>query len=175
MDERVGSVSVPRRVASAAGAEPQHGGSLTVPLGRGFAEAWPTGLDPVTNTTGGANPTQMNATYGSLFHLSAGGKGLGNPEGIPSLKTGYQFTDGGKIIEISLRKGAEFQDGHRARLGPGRHWQRCPFRLRFAVYRDNTPHVGPAYGEGRGHARQAAVRPPLFEVRETSPIVWSDV
>lgn len=91
--------------------KPQQGGTLTVLLGTGFAGSWPTGLDPATNTTGGANLTQMNAIYGGLFHLSGGGKGVGNAEVIPGLATGYEFSDGGKTLTISLRKGVKFQDG----------------------------------------------------------------
>ena len=50
---------------------PQRGGELTVLEDGSFAGGWPTGLDPATNTTGGANVTQMSAVYGGLFRLQA--------------------------------------------------------------------------------------------------------
>lgn len=91
--------------------KPQRGGELTVLLGQGFAGSWPTGLDPATNTTGGANLTQMNAIYGGLFHLSGGGENGKDAEIVPGLATGYEFSDGGKTVTISLREGVTFHDG----------------------------------------------------------------
>src|SRR5688500_10293197 len=38
---------------------PQRGGEITVLEDSAFAGGWPTGLDPATNTTGGANLSQM--------------------------------------------------------------------------------------------------------------------
>src|ERR1019366_8293772 len=49
------------------------GGSLTVLLNSGYEGAWPTGLDPATNTNGAANQDLMNSIYGNLFELGAGG------------------------------------------------------------------------------------------------------
>src|ERR1039457_2487506 len=50
------------------------GGSLTVLLNSGYEGAWPTGLDPATNTNGAANQDLMNSIYGNLIELGAGGK-----------------------------------------------------------------------------------------------------
>lgn len=91
--------------------EPQRGGELTVLLGQGFAGSWPTGLDPATNTTGGANITQMNAIYGGLFHLRGGGESGDDAEIVPGLATGYEISDDGKTVTISLREGVQFHDG----------------------------------------------------------------
>ncbi|MGH3318653.1 MAG: ABC transporter substrate-binding protein [Streptosporangiaceae bacterium] len=84
---------------------PQRGGEITVLEGSGYAGAWPTGLDPATNTNGAANQSYMSAIYGQLFQLGEGGKI------VPDLATGYKFSDGGKTVSISLRKGVKFQDG----------------------------------------------------------------
>src|ERR1035441_8208389 len=48
------------------------GGSLTVLLNSGYEGAWPTGLDPATNTNGAANQDLMNSIYGNLFELGQG-------------------------------------------------------------------------------------------------------
>lgn len=90
--------------------KPQQGGALTVLLQSGYSGAWPTGLDPATNTTGGANLSQMYAIFGGLFKLSGGCQG-GRCEVTPGLATGYEFSDGGKTITVTLRKGVKFQDG----------------------------------------------------------------
>jgi peptide/nickel transport system substrate-binding protein len=45
------------KAAAAAGS----GGSLTDLLNAGYEGAWPTGLDPATNTNGAANQSLMNA------------------------------------------------------------------------------------------------------------------
>jgi len=84
---------------------PQRGGSLTVLEGSGFAGAWPAGLDPATNTNGAANQSYMEAIYGQLFELDQHGKI------VPDLATGYQFADGGKTVNITIRQGVKFQDG----------------------------------------------------------------
>ncbi|MGH3322511.1 MAG: ABC transporter substrate-binding protein [Streptosporangiaceae bacterium] len=91
--------------SNAGSTTPQRGGSLTVLEGGSFAGAWPTGLDPATNTTGGGNLTQMDAIFGQLFYLGEDGKVHGG------LATGHTFADGGKTVTISLRKGVKFQDG----------------------------------------------------------------
>lgn len=96
---------------TSASTKPQQGGTLTVLLTANYSGAWPTGLDPATNTTGGANLSQMYAIFGGLFKLSGGGKGTGNAEVVPGLATGYEFADGGKTVKIFIRKGVEFQDG----------------------------------------------------------------
>src|SRR5579875_1759976 len=53
---------------------PRQGGSLTVLEWTGFAGDWPAGLDPATNTNGAADQSQMDAIFGQLFELGAGGK-----------------------------------------------------------------------------------------------------
>lgn len=81
------------------------GGSLTVLLNSGYEGAWPTGLDPAENTNGAANQSLMNSIYGNLFQLAEGGKI------VPDLASGYKFSDGGRTVTITLRKGVKFQDG----------------------------------------------------------------
>jgi peptide/nickel transport system substrate-binding protein len=83
---------------------PKSGGSLTVLEGDSFAGSWP-GLDPATDTDGAANMSYMDAVYGELFELTAGGKETGD------LATGYTFTNGGKTVIINLRHGVTFSDG----------------------------------------------------------------
>jgi peptide/nickel transport system substrate-binding protein len=78
---------------------------LTVLLNSGYEGAWPTGLDPATNTNGAANQDLMNSIYGNLFELGAGGKITGD------LASGYSFADGGKTLTIHIRPGVKFTDG----------------------------------------------------------------
>ena len=80
------------------------GGSLTVLEWSGYAGSWP-GLDPATDTNGASDQSYMDAIFGQLFELGQGGKT------IPDLATGYKFTNGGKTIDITLRKGVKFSDG----------------------------------------------------------------
>ncbi|WP_425826397.1 ABC transporter substrate-binding protein [Streptomyces fractus] len=96
--------------AAAPAGNPQRGGSLTVLEDAAFAGSWPTGLDPATNTTGGANVTQMSAIYGGLFTLTAthGGK---DAKITPNQAESYKLLDGGKTVKITLRKGITFSDG----------------------------------------------------------------
>jgi peptide/nickel transport system substrate-binding protein len=84
---------------------PQSGGALTVLMEASYSGAWPTGLDPATNTTGGANQSQMNAIFGQLFQLTEDGKLK------PDLATDYKYEDGGKSVLITLRDGVKFTDG----------------------------------------------------------------
>ena len=81
------------------------GGSLTVLLNSGYEGAWPTGLDPATNTNGAANQDLMNSIYGNLFELGAGGKITSD------LASGYSFADGDKTLTIHIRPGVKFTDG----------------------------------------------------------------
>jgi peptide/nickel transport system substrate-binding protein len=90
--------------SSTSSSGPKHGGSLTVLEGAGFAGNWP-GLDPATDTDGAANQSYMDSIFGELFELTAGGKITGD------LATGYSFTNGGKTVNITLRKGVKFSDG----------------------------------------------------------------
>ncbi|MEU6645565.1 ABC transporter substrate-binding protein [Saccharomonospora sp. NPDC046836] len=100
--------------ASPAGPEaagpPQRGGELTVLENASFTGSWPTGLDPATNTTGGANIPMMSAIYGGLFLLRANDDGSG-AEVAPNQAEGYEFTDGGTTVRITLREGIQFSDG----------------------------------------------------------------
>ena len=89
------------KVAAAAGS----GGSLTDLLNAGYEGAWPTGLDPSTNTNGAANQSLMNAIYGNLFELGPKGKI------IDDMASGYSFQDGGKTVTIDLRAGLKFSNG----------------------------------------------------------------
>ncbi|HEX6467559.1 MAG TPA: ABC transporter substrate-binding protein [Streptosporangiaceae bacterium] len=96
--------------ASPAGGSPQRGGQVTVLEDAAFAGGWPTGLDPATNATGGANLSQMQAIYGGLFLLTA------NPDGsgakiTPNQAQSYEIADGGKTLRIKLRPGLKFSDG----------------------------------------------------------------
>jgi peptide/nickel transport system substrate-binding protein len=89
---------------------PQRGGELTVLEDAGFSGSWPTGLDPATNTTGGANLPQMSAIYGGLFMLTAKDDGT-DAKVEPNQAEGYEFADDGKTVRITLREGIQFSDG----------------------------------------------------------------
>lgn len=100
----------PASTTGGAEGPPQRGGSLTVLLSSGFAGSWPSGLDPATNTTGGANLTHMNAIFSGLFTLVADEDGS-NARVEPEIAKDYEFADGGKTVRITLRDGVEFSDG----------------------------------------------------------------
>lgn len=89
---------------------PQHGGTVTALLEQSFAGGWPTGLDPATNTTGGANLPQMHAIYGGLFLLEADDDGS-NAQIVPNQAESYEFSEDGLTLTIKLREGIEFTDG----------------------------------------------------------------
>lgn len=89
---------------------PQHGGSLTVLEDQSFAGGWPSGLDPATNTSGGANLSQMEAIYGGLFLVRADKDGS-NAKVVPNQAKSYAYGDGGKTLTIKLRDGIKFSDG----------------------------------------------------------------
>jgi peptide/nickel transport system substrate-binding protein len=90
--------------------KPQRGGEATVLLAAEFSGAWPSGLDPATNNTGGANISQMNAIFGTLFQLTADDDG-GNAKIEGNLATGYDISEDGKTITIQLREDVKFTDG----------------------------------------------------------------
>lgn len=94
----------------AASGPPQRGGSLTVLESNGYSGSWPSGLDPATNTTGGANLSQMNAIFGGLFVLTANPDGS-NARVVPSLAGGYQLSPDGTSVTITVRDGVRFSDG----------------------------------------------------------------
>jgi peptide/nickel transport system substrate-binding protein len=84
----------------------KHGGSLTVLEVGAVGGEWATGLDPATSFTPATNMDIENSVLGSLFEL-VGPKG----QLVPDLATGYQILDGGKTVNIFLRKGVKFSDG----------------------------------------------------------------
>lgn len=89
---------------------PQRGGELTVLEDAGFSGSWPTGLDPATNTTGGANLPQMSAIYGGLFAVTANDDGSG-AKVVPNQAESHELADGGATVRITLREGIQFSDG----------------------------------------------------------------
>lgn len=95
---------------SAPAGPPQRGGSLVALEDVAFTGGWPTGLDPATNTTGGANLPQMSAIYGGLFQLRADDDGS-NARVVPLQAEGYEFVDGGATVRITIRSGITFSDG----------------------------------------------------------------
>jgi peptide/nickel transport system substrate-binding protein len=90
--------------------DPVHGGELVVLLDSAFAGSWPTGLDPATNGTGGANLTQNLAIFGGLFRLVADADGS-NAKVVGHQAESWEFTDGGATVRIKLKSGIEFSDG----------------------------------------------------------------
>jgi len=90
--------------------KPQSGGSLTVLEDSGFAGGYASGLDPATDTTGGANLPQMQSIFGGLFLLEADSKGQ-NAKIVPNQAQSYSFSDGGRTMTIKLRPGIKFSDG----------------------------------------------------------------
>lgn len=89
---------------------PRRGGSLTVLELNSYSGAWPSGLDPATDTTGGANLSQMNAIFGGLFKLVANDDGT-DTRVEPDLAAGYDLSPDGKTLRINLRDGLKFSDG----------------------------------------------------------------
>ena len=94
---------------SAAG-PPQRGGQVTVLKDASFDGSWPSGLDPATNTTGGANIAQMAAIYGGLFQLTANPDGSG-AKVTPHQAESYEVLDEGRTLKIKIRPGLTFTDG----------------------------------------------------------------
>jgi peptide/nickel transport system substrate-binding protein len=102
------SVSAGAAPASAAAAFPQvlkEGGSMTVLETATQQGAWPQGLDPAVDSSGGANQDMEDAIFGALFEL--GPKGAT----VPDEATGYKFLNGGKTVQIDIRPGLKFSDG----------------------------------------------------------------
>src|SRR3954451_21648851 len=95
---------------SAAAGSPVKGGSVTVLEDTAFAGSWPTGLDPATNTTGGANISMEQAIYGGLFLLR------GDNDGSNAKVKGNQAESGtlsadGLTLTVKLRPDIKFSDG----------------------------------------------------------------
>jgi peptide/nickel transport system substrate-binding protein len=95
--------------ATRAGGTSPQATELTVLL-TGVIGAWPSGLDPATNVTGGVNLSLMNAIFGGLFQLTADADGR-NPRITGVLASGYEVSDGGRSLVIRLREGLRFSDG----------------------------------------------------------------
>ena len=87
---------------SAAVGSPQSGGTLNY-LVTGILSEWDLGLDPAT---GGAAPSIFeDAIFGQLFRLTPAG-------GIqPVMASGYNVSDGGTTLTITLHPGIKFSDG----------------------------------------------------------------
>jgi peptide/nickel transport system substrate-binding protein len=102
------SVGAGATTANAAGAFPQvlkEGGALTVLETATQQGAWPQGLDPAVDSSGGANQDMEDAIFGMLFELGPNGVT------VPDEATGYKFLDAGKTVQISIRPGLKFSDG----------------------------------------------------------------
>jgi peptide/nickel transport system substrate-binding protein len=93
--------------AGARSTTPHRGGTLTVLESSTFAGDWPQGLDPATDGDALANSTMMNAIYGGLFEVGPGG------QVVDDLASGYQLSDGSRVLTIDLRPGVRFSDGSR--------------------------------------------------------------
>lgn len=96
--------------SSAAVGDPQSGGEMTVLEDTSFVGSWPTGLDPATNTTGGANLPQMQAIYGGLFLLRADDDGS-NAKVTPNQAESIDLSADGLTMTVKLRSGITFSDG----------------------------------------------------------------
>ncbi|MCO1656128.1 ABC transporter substrate-binding protein [Pseudonocardia humida] len=95
---------------AAAAGPPQSGGELTVLENVTFAGGWPTGLDPATSTTGGANVTQLSAIYGGLFRLAADDDGS-NARVEPHQAETFELLDEGRTVRLKIRPDLTFSDG----------------------------------------------------------------
>lgn len=85
-------------------AETASNATLTVLESAVHVGTWP-GLDPANDDNVGYNASQLDAIFGELFEIGANGKI------IPDLATGYQFSNGGKTVTLTIRKGVKFSDG----------------------------------------------------------------
>ena len=90
--------------------EPQAGGDLTVLLDAGYSGGWDTGLDPATSNSVGANQSLNSAIFGGLFTLEADENGE-NAEIVPQQAEGYEFSEDGLTLTVTLREGITFSDG----------------------------------------------------------------
>lgn len=90
--------------------DPQAGGEMTVLEDTAFTGSWPTGLDPATNTTGGANLPMMQSIYGGLFLLRADDDGSNARVEGNQAESG-ELSEDGTVFTIKLREGIEFSDG----------------------------------------------------------------
>src|SRR5690625_2755782 len=109
-DANAGGADTGTDTAAGGDGEPQHGGSITVLLDSGFSGEWSTGLDPARSNSTGANLSQNAAIFGGLFVLEADENG-DNAEVVPNQAEGFEWSDDGLKLTISLREGIEFSDG----------------------------------------------------------------
>lgn len=78
------------------------GGTLSEAL---ISDVWPT-LDPATNTQALADAQFFNLIYGELFQAGPKGKLL------PDIATNYRYANNDLQIDIGIRPGVRFSDGH---------------------------------------------------------------
>jgi len=90
--------------------KPVKGGSLTVLEDTAFAGSWPTGLDPATNTTGGANISMEQAIYGGLFLLRSDDDGSNAKVEGNQAESGT-LSDDGLTLTVKLKPDITFSDG----------------------------------------------------------------
>ena len=95
---------------SSAAGEPQSGGDMTVLEDTSFTGSWPTGLDPATNSTGGANLPMMQSIYGGLFLLRSDDDGSNAAVKGNQAESGELSADG-MTFTVKLRDGIKFSDG----------------------------------------------------------------
>src|SRR4051812_11820050 len=96
--------------ASSSPGKPVKGGSLTVLEDTAFAGSWPTGLDPATNTTGGANISMEQAIYGGLFLLRSDDDGSNAKVEGNQAESGT-LSDDGLTLTVKLKPDITFSDG----------------------------------------------------------------
>jgi peptide/nickel transport system substrate-binding protein len=89
---------------------PHRGGSVVDLLDGNYSGAWPSGLDPAYNTTGGSNLAQQQALFGGLFLLKADEDGS-NAHIVPNQAASGTMSADGKTLTIKLRPGMKFSDG----------------------------------------------------------------
>jgi peptide/nickel transport system substrate-binding protein len=96
--------------SAAGGLTPRHGGSAVALVDETVNGNWPSGLDPATNTTGGAVLGQNQAIFGGLFLLEGSGNG---PSGhiVGNQAESGKLSADGKTLTIKLRPGIKFSDG----------------------------------------------------------------
>lgn len=95
---------------SGGGSKPQHGGTVVNLLPAGYTGSWPSGLDPASDTTGGANLTQFQAIFGGLFLLRADTDGS-NARIVGNQAASGKLSPDAKTLTIRLKPGIEFSDG----------------------------------------------------------------
>lgn len=100
-----GLLALPSGASTASAAGPTSGGTLSVLETSTFLGAWPAGLYPPTDTSDAADFPYMDAIYGDLIEMGAGGKL------IPDLAQSFSTSPDAKTITLHLRPGVKFSDG----------------------------------------------------------------